>query len=221
LSSTYNFPILQTMELTNIETIVHIKTWLGSGSINLFGMPYAGKDTHGRELADFFDAPLLGGGDILRGSNIPSDIKKVMDSGELIPTASYLSIVTPYLSKQTFVGRPLILSSVGRWHGEEQGIMQASEMSGHPVKAVIYLRINEATVYRRWEAAFSLGDRGVRNDDEKAILMTRLEEFHAKTIPVIDFYRSAGLLIELDSDVPQHEVTRLILKHLAQKATIS
>ena len=101
-----------------------IKAWLGTGSINIFGLPFAGKDTHGAILSQLFDAPLLGGGDILRNSVIPPELKKGLDAGILFPTEEYLRIVTPYLSKPEFQSRPLILSSVGRWIGEEQGVIQ-------------------------------------------------------------------------------------------------
>lgn len=94
-----------------------LKAWLGSGSINIFGRPFAGKDTQGKKLAALFDATLLGGGDILRGSTMPERIKALMRTGELIPTDDYISIVLPYLSQPALAGKPLILSSVGRWHG--------------------------------------------------------------------------------------------------------
>src|SRR4051812_48122280 len=97
--------------------LLTVKQWLGTGSINIFGLPFAGKDTHGGELAKIFDAPLLGGGDILRNSIIPPELQASLDAGNLFPTNEYMNIVTPYLSKEEFADRPLVLSSVGRWIG--------------------------------------------------------------------------------------------------------
>ena len=197
-----------------------IKAWLGNGSINIFGLPFAGKDTHGATLSQLFDAPLLGGGDILRNSTIPPELKKELDAGKLFPTDEYLRIVTPYLSKPEFENRPLILSSVGRWIGEEEGVLQATEASGHPTKAVIYLHLGEEVLHKRWAKSQARGDRGARADDAEHVLATRIDEFNKKTLPVIEVYRQKGLLIEVNSDAEKHEVIESILGRLYLKATL-
>ncbi len=196
-----------------------IKSWLGSGSINIFGMPYAGKDTQGHLLAEMFDGQLLGGGEILRNSEITPAGRAAMEAGELFPTQEYIDTVLPYLSKPEFAGRPLILSSVGRWHGEEDGVLQAAEQSGHPVRAVIFLSVNEDVLYERWEMAAETGDRGERADDGREKLAVRLAEFREKTTPVLDYYRDKGLLIEVNADQHVIDVTRAILDALASRAS--
>jgi adenylate kinase len=200
--------------LLSEENDAVIRSWLGSGTINLFGLPFAGKDTHGTTLAQLFDAPLIGGGDILRNSDIPTDLKKDLDAGILFPTDDYLRIVTPFLSKPEFVHRPLVLSSVGRWIGEEQGVLRATHASGHPTKAVIYLHISDDTLYRRHTRSMEKGDRGERADDAVHVLDMRIQEFKEKTLPVIEVYRQEGLLIEINSDADKHEVIESILARL-------
>src|SRR5665213_2251698 len=129
------------------DKIAYIRKWLDSGSINIFGLPFAGKNTQGQRLADLFDAPLLGSGDILRSADMPKYIKKLHTTGKLFPTDVYLKLVLPYLSQRDFAGRPLVLSSFGRWHGEEAGVLEAISAAGHPLRAVIFLNINEDTVW--------------------------------------------------------------------------
>ncbi len=200
-----------------VEQINRIKTWLKAGSINIFGRPFAGKDTQGRILADMFGAPLLGGGDILRNSVIPERSQKALKKGLLIPTDEYLDIVLPYLSQAEFKGKPLVLSSVGRWHGEENGVIAATERSGHPLKVVFYLEISEADVRGRRaksQEERSLGDRGNRRDDAPEIFETRLKEFREKTLPVIEHYEPTGLLVRIDGNRPGIEVTAQILEAL-------
>lgn len=199
----------------------HISDWLGSGSINLFGLPYAGKDTQGEKLAKQFNGELMGGGQILRNSVIPNHVKEAIDSGDLAPTQEYIDIVIPYLSKHEFVDRPLILSAVGRWHGEEEGVIQATEQSGHPLKAVIFLTINESILRDRWRAAQSSGERGLRADDAEHVLDTRLAEFHDKTLPVLETYRSKGLLIEIDARADPDTVHQQILTELGIRSSRS
>jgi adenylate kinase len=191
-----------------------IKQWLGSGSINIFGTPYAGKDTQGERLAELFNAPLLGGGEILRNSVIPPDVKETMERGGLIPTNDYIRIVLPYLSQPALNNKPLILSSVGRWHGEEEAVLGATNEAGHPIKAVIFLDLDEDDVRKRWEAAQQQQDRAGRIDDAAERIDTRLSEFKNKTLPVIDHYKQSELLITLDGRLNKDEVTKQIIDSL-------
>lgn len=195
-----------------------IRAWLGTGSINIFGRPFAGKDTQGRALVEILGGHLLGGGDILRGSTIPEHVEAALHRGELIPSEDYVDIVLPYLSKQEFQGDSLILSSVGRWIGEESGVIDALKAANHELKAVIYLELDEDTVRSRWEALEQHDNRGGRYDDTAEILEKRLVEYREKTLPVIDAYETLGLLIRLDGNGTPASVTEAILAALASRA---
>ena len=196
-----------------------IRDWLGTGSINIFGLPFAGKDTHGHELAKIFNGQILSGGDIMRNSVISPEARAIIEAGGISPTEEYMRTVTPYLSKKEFAGKPLILSSVGRWIGEEQSVIKVTRASSHPTKAVIYLNISESTLHKRWETSQQKGDRGERADDAQHVLQTRIDEFRQKTLPVIEEYRKMDLLIEINSDADRHEVLESILSRLLQVAT--
>ena len=202
----------------NVETI---KKWLGTGSINIFGRPFAGKDTQGRILAEAFNATLLGGGDILRNSQIPQHVNEALHHGELVPTKDYVEIVLPYLSREEFVGNPLVLSSVGRWIGEEQGVMEALREANHELKAVIYLDLPEQEVQARWQALEVHNDRGGRHDDTLEVLEKRLAVFREKTLPVLEEYEKLGLLIRIDGGQTPQQVSKNILEALANRASTS
>ena len=200
------------------EQLEAIRTWLGQGSINIFGMPYAGKDTQGQALADLLGAELMGGGQILRNSVIPEHVRRTMEDGNLIPTDDYLQIVLPYLSHERFSGKPLMLSAVGRWDGEQHGVLKATEASRHPLKAVLLLTVSEDIARKRHALAIEQGDRGPRADDDPTVFDQRLQEFRVKTVPVIEFYRAKGLLIEVDGNAEPPRVTETILERLADFA---
>jgi len=195
-----------------------IKKWLGTGTIDIFGRPFAGKDFQGRKLAQLFSGNLVGGGEILRRSSMPDHIKDYMRSGRLIPSEDYVNIVLPYLNQTYLSNKPLILSSVGRWHGEENGVIEATKESGHPLKAVIYLDISNNESRDRWLAREINNDRSKRHDDTEEILNIRFTEFQEKTLPVIDYYRQAGTLIEVDGKGTRDEITNNIIDALFECA---
>lgn len=198
-----------------------ISKWLGTGTINVFGRPFAGKDSQGKKLADLFNGVLLGGGDILRSSVIPERVKQIMHEGHLIPSEDYINIVLPYLSQESLKDHPLILSSVGRWSGEEVGVIEALNQSGHPLKAVVYLELSENIVHERWNEIETHKDREDRHDDIVGVLDTRLQEFAQKTLPVVEYYRSAGFLIEIDGSDTRENVKTAIIDRLVSHALAS
>lgn len=200
------------------QHIEMVKKWLGSGSINIFGLPFAGKDTQGRIVAESLDGVLLSGGDILRRSD-NQELQRIMAAGEIIPSSLWEQIVVPVLQSPDYNNHPLILSEVGRLEGEQLVIERATVESGHPQLAVVLLHLSDEEVWRRFEAAQQMGDRGERADDNSTVIQTRLDSYHTKVMPVIDYYRAKGVLIEVDGSLSRQEVTEQIFSQLAHKAT--
>jgi adenylate kinase len=200
------------------DQLMTIKSWLGSGSINLFGKPFAGKDTQGRIIADKLDGVLISGGDILRHDHGNRQVQQIMAEGGIIPSDLFEEIVLPYFGKREFEGKPLILSEVGRVLDEADVIMRTGETAGHPLKAVILLHLTDEEVMRRFDASQALHDRGERDDDNRSVLENRLTQFRQKTQPVIDYYRQKDLLIEIDGTQSRDEVSETICSALSNQA---
>ena len=100
--------------------------------------------------------------------------------------------------------------------------MSVAAGAGHEIKAVILLNISEADVEKRFETAKALTDRGERQDDKDlATFRTRLKEFREKTMPVLQYYNTIDLLIEVNGDQPREAVFDEIISKLYQKATSS
>ena len=125
------------------EKISTIKTWLGTGSINIFGLPMSGKDTQGIKLAEALNAKFLSSGLIIRAKEAETK-QEYSEHGALIPTNVFYEWVLPYFERPDLFEYPLILSSIGRWAGEETEVMSIAAGAGHHIKAVILLA---ATVY--------------------------------------------------------------------------
>lgn len=203
------------------DKLAAIKTWLGTGSINIFGLPMSGKDTQGIRLAEALDAKFLSSGIIIR--SMEEQTKKDYTShGELIPTNLFYEWVLPYLERPDLYRSPLILSSIGRWQGEESQVMSIAAGAGHEIKAAVILNISEADVERRFHEAKILNDRGSRADDKDlSILKTRLQEFRQKTLPVLQHYKELGLLVEVNGDQSRDAVFTELVDKLYAKASES
>jgi adenylate kinase family enzyme len=196
------------------EKIDQIKLWLGQGSINLFGRPFSGKDTQGDIIAEYFDAPLISGGEILRFHKDNIELQRIMASGENIPSDMYLELVLPYLEKSEFAEKPLILDTIGRSAGEEKTILEATDRSNHVLKAVVILDISEDEVWLRFEKSQKENDRGGRADDSVQSLERRLKRFKDDTMLVIETYQNMGLVININGNQPKEDVTAEIIDKL-------
>ena len=200
------------------DKLTTIKHWLGTGSINIFGLPMSGKDTQGIRLAEALDAKFLSSGMIIRNMEAKTR-KNYTKHGELAPTDIFYKWVLPYLERPDLFKYPLILSSIGRWHGEEDQVMSIAAGAGHEIKAAIILNISEADIEHRFLEAKTLNDRGPREDDKDlAVFKTRLQEFHQKTLPVLQHYKDLGLLIEVNGDQSREDVFNELVAKLYAKA---
>ena len=194
--------------------IAIIRQWLGTGSIDIFGLPFSGKDTVGIRLAELIGGKFLSSGMILRATN-DNELLRNLAAGVLAPSEKFKDIVLPYLRRPDLANYPLILSSVGRWEGEEFDVIIAANEGGHPIKAVILLNVSEQEVKNRWEASKVLQDRGNRRDDhEERVLDTRIQEFIEKTMPVIETYRKRNLLVPVSANADRETVFMNVINGL-------
>lgn len=199
-----------------IDKLAMIKSWLGTGSLNVFGLPMSGKDTVGERLAKDLSAKFLSSGIIIRAFEAEQN-QNMTGSGQLIPTNTFYDIILPYFSREEMKNDSLILSSVGRWAGEEDKIMEAAKNGGHEIKAVVLLDLTEADVKNRFEAAKELNDRGERADDASIeIFETRIREFNEKTVPVLNHYDELKLLIRVTADGSRDEVYLSVIDKLVE-----
>lgn len=205
------------MEKMNLnEKLEKIRSWLGTGSLNIFGLPMSGKDTVGMRLAEDLKAKFLSSGIIIRAYEAEQN-EYMTGSGKLIPTNTFYDIILPYFSREELRNDSLVLSSVGRWSGEEDKIMEAAKAGGHEIKAVIMLDLTEEEVKNRFEAAKELNDRGERADDANIeVFETRLAEFREKTMPVLNHYDELKMLVRVPAIGSRDEVYANVIDRLVE-----
>jgi adenylate kinase len=130
-------------------------------------------------------------------------IKETMNAGFLIPDDKTLEIVVEYLGHPEYQSGYIL-------DGFPRTVPQA-EAFPNGVEKVIYLRVSDKEAL--WRLA-GRDEEGVREDNTLKAIMKRIDEFHNKTEPVIEFYRQKGKLLEIDGEKGIEEITTEILSHL-------
>ena len=223
-----------------------LKSWLGTGSVNIFGLPMSGKDTVGQRLAEMIGAKFLSSGEIIRemeaeGASGAGAIEgersgagagavgsgdsagETSANGKLIPSDLFYDWVLPYFERPELKGFPLVLSSIGRWAGEEEKVMAAAEKAGHPIKAAVFLEISRDEALKRWRTVQEQGAREVQgaearlDDYDLSVFEKRIAEFEEKTVPVLDAYREKGLLVAVSGVGTRDEVFEAVVSAIVQK----
>ncbi|MCL2037387.1 hypothetical protein FWG95_00005, partial [Candidatus Saccharibacteria bacterium] len=81
-------------------------------------------------------------------------------------------------------------------------------------RAVLLINIPEEEVWRRWETVGYTRQGGRPDDLTREKVLRRLNDFHDKTLPVIDIYRSMGLVIEVNGQQSRDEVFAEVIDKL-------
>lgn len=182
---------------------------VGHFSIIVHARPRGGKGTQTKKLGEHLEAPVFSSGELSRLADLPPNVAAIRDAGDLIPTEDFFRYVLPCVGGPEYEGEPLILDAVGRMSGEEVRTMQVMAEQGHPVVAVVYIDVSEDETRRRGEFGRKGGE--VRPDDTPEKHENRLRWFQDHTLPVIDFYRQQGMLVEINGEQTEEDVTIDIL----------
>ncbi len=176
--------------------------------IILIGIQGSGKSTQGNILSEKLSIPYLSSGHIFREmakekTPLGRYIKETMNAGFLIPDDKTLEIVVEYLGHSEYTGGYIL-------DGFPRTVPQA-EAFPNGVDYVVYLKVSDKEAL--WRLA-GRDEEGVREDNTLKAIMKRIDEFHNKTEPVIEFYRQKGKLIEIDGEKEISAISSEILSQI-------
>lgn len=212
--------------------------------IILMGPPGAGKGTQATLLAEQDGIPHVSTGDIFRanlsqGTPLGRLAKGYMDAGKYVPDDVTNAIVKDRLAKDD-CKKGFILDGFPRTADQAVTLDAMLSDLGLSLRAVVNIEVPDSLLVERAEgrrvcrncgATYHVkfsppkkdavcdrceGELYQRSDDNAEKVSVRLQEYHGKTAPVLEYYRAKGLVHVVKGDQTMEMVTAQIKKVVAE-----
>lgn len=163
-------------------------------NIVLFGPPGCGKGTQSEKLIAKYSLVHLSTGDILRAeianqTKLGLEAKAFMDKGALVPDEVVIGMIATKIDSNK-EAKGFIFDGFPRTNAQAAALDKMLAERNIPIKCMLSLEVEKDELVKR------LLNRGLtsgRADDQNPqIIENRIQEYNAKTAPVIDFYKSQG-----------------------------
>ena len=202
--------------------------------IILMGPPGAGKGTQAEKLVDLYQIPHISTGDMFRkaqkdGTELGLKAKSYMDQGQLVPDEVTVGIVKERLAeadcKEGFLldGFPRTVQQADALDTILAELNMALDcvVNIEVDKAFLVDRLTGRRVCRACGATYHIANKapkveGVcdkcggelyqRGDDTIETVSNRLDVYAAQTAPLIDYYKSKGIMSSIDGSKSMEEV---------------
>jgi adenylate kinase len=207
------------------------------------GAPGAGKGTQAKEVARALGVPHLSTGDMFRdhvgrGSELGQKAKPIMDRGELVPDEIVLGMVEERIARAD-CQRGFIFDGFPRTLAQAESLDRMLEARGFgKATVVLYVEVAEAQLLRRLTgrrtckqcgAIYNVFDRlpkqegrcdrdggelVQRDDDREEVIRARIAAYERQTRPLVEHYRSRGVLVNVNGEGAPEAITRKVLEIL-------
>jgi adenylate kinase len=164
----------------------------------IFGPPGSGKGTQAARIEKEFHLAHLSTGQILRaevsrGTEIGTEVGRIMAIGDLVPDDIIVSIVRQRLPESE-AGPGVLLDGFPRTLQQARALDEMLAEEGHRVDLVIALDVPEDVLVERILRRAAVEGRA---DDTKKAIAERMHEYHKLTAAVLDYYRNKGVRVEV------------------------
>lgn len=206
--------------------------------IILLGAPGAGKGTQAVMLSDKLNLVQVASGDLFRQAlrdetELGLKAKAYMDKGQLVPDEITIQMVLERLSAPDCINGA-ILDGFPRNLQQAEALDKALEKQAKLINKVVYIAVSEGELLKRLSGRWICrncqtpyhevdsppkvagkcdrcgGELYQRDDDNVETIKKRLEVYFAETSPLIDYYTSAGKLLEINGVGDSTEVNKRI-----------
>ena len=207
--------------------------------IVLLGPPGAGKGTQAQLISSKLGLPHVSSGDLFREhlkteTELGRLAKYYMDRGELVPDDVTIEMVRQRLSKPDCAAGAL-LDGFPRTPPQAEALAKMLEDFSGKVDAVPYINVPEDILVERLSGRWTCRAEGhvfhekynppqeagrcnidgsmlyQREDHKAETVINRIRVYFKQTMPLIDYYRQQGVLIEVDGSQPIERVSADLL----------
>jgi adenylate kinase len=194
----------------------------------LLGAPGAGKGTQAARLSEELGMAHVSSGDLFREHlNRETELgllaKSYMDKGDLVPDNVTIAMVMDRLSRPDCESGA-ILDGFPRTVPQAEALDLELAKGGHAISVAPYIRVREQILLARLGGRWTCRECGAiyhqlfnppkvegvcdvcggalyqRPDDTPETHKRRIDVYMEQTQPVIDYYRQAGVLVEIDGE---------------------
>ncbi len=170
--------------------------------IIMLSPPGAGKGTHCTLLAEATGISHISSGDLLRqeiaaDSDVGRRAKEYTSRGDLVPDEILFELLVPALVEANRDTGGFLLDGFPRTMEQALRAAEIGIQLGLTGDAAIYLSAPDDVLIARLLARAELEGR---SDDTPDVIRHRLQVFEQKTRPLVEYYRSRGILHEVDAD---------------------
>ena len=169
----------------------------------MLGPPGSGKGTQAALISERVGVPAISTGDMLRaavadGSELGLRVKEILDAGRLVDDETMADVIEQRLADQDAV-HGFLLDGYPRTLGQAGTLDRILEERSQKLDLVILVDVPEEELIRR-----ALERK--REDDTEEVIRRRQRVYREQTAPLIDHYRSHGVLKAIDGDQPIDKV---------------
>ncbi len=180
------------------------------------GPPGAGKGTQAKLLAKSKGLAHISTGDMLReavaaGTEVGRKAQDIMNSGQLVPDDIILKLISERTAKPDCKAG-FILDGFPRNVAQAEALqmmLQKEGGNGKNLDQVLYFEISEGELMKRLE---NRRQSEGRIDDDSETQRRRISIYEEQTAPLIDYYRSQGVLKKINSLGSVEEIQDRVVK---------
>jgi adenylate kinase len=188
-------------------------------NILLLGPQGSGKGTQAKRISAEYGVPHIATGDMLRsaiaeGTPLGQRVRPILDSGGLVPDELMIDLIRDRLqAPETEAG--FVLDGVPRTLVQAEALDAMLREVGRELRIVFEMQISDAVCIER--LLKRARDEG-RPDDTPETIAKRLELYHQETEPLVEYYRTQGILVGAHAERSPNEVFNEIQQALEQVA---
>ena len=180
----------------------------------LFGPPGAGKGTQAKFIAEKYNLLHISTGDLLRkemaaGTPLGLQAKKLINDGNLVPDEVVVGMIRNTFSSNKDVDG-FLLDGFPRTIAQAEKLDEMLAESSEKVDKVLSLVIKDQTIFARIANRAKI--EGRKDDADPKTIQNRIDTYHLKTEPLVDYYKKAGNYCEIPGEQTIEEVFKSICK---------